>query len=74
MSVLEGWCLKDLECCLYVVCCWVEKCFENDEYFYIVSLFGLVIVYKGLMMFVDLFNFYLDLVDICMISVICVFY
>ena len=61
VSAPEGWRPKDLERRLYVARRRAEKRLENDEHFYIASLSGLVTVYKGLMMPVDLPNFYLDL-------------
>ena len=71
VSAPEGWRPKDLERRLYVARRRAEKRLENDEHFYIASLSGLVTVYKGLMMPVDLPNFYLDLADIRMTSAIC---
>lgn len=66
MNVLVGWRKCDFECCLYMICCCVEKCFEKDFDFYVVCLLGLVMIYKGLVMLKDLFVFYYDFVDECM--------
>lgn len=70
----EGWRPKDLERRLYIARRRIEKRLEQDEQFYICSLSGLVTIYKGLMMPVDLPNFYSDLADIRMTSAICVFH
>ena len=68
-----GWRNKDLERRLYMARRRAEKRIE-DSVFYVASLSCLVTVYKGLMMPVDLPNFYLDLADIRMQSAICVFH
>jgi len=68
-----GWRNKDLERRLYMARRRIEKRVE-DERFYIASLSCLVTIYKGLMMPVDLPNFYLDLADIRMQTAICVFH
>ena len=68
-----GWRNKDLERRLYMARRRAEKRIE-DSAFYVASLSCLVTVYKGLMMPVDLPNFYLDLADIRMQSAICVFH
>jgi len=68
-----GWRNRDLERRLYMARRRAEKRIE-DEKFYIASLSCLVTIYKGLMMPVDLPNFYLDLADIRMQSAICVFH
>ncbi len=73
ISAPEGWRPKDLERRLYIARRRIEQRIA-DDYFYICSLSGLVTVYKGLMMPVDLPNFYLDLADIRMESAICVFH
>ena len=68
-----GWRSKDLERRLYMAKRRAEKRIEDDK-FYIASLSCQVNIYKGLMMPVDLPNFYLDLADIRMKSAICVFH
>ena len=68
-----GWRKRDLERRLYMARRRAEKRI-TDERFYIASLSCLVTIYKGLMMPVDLPNFYLDLADIRMQSAICVFH
>lgn len=68
-----GWRNRDLERRLYMARRRAEKRIF-DERFYIASLSCLVSIYKGLMMPVDLPNFYLDLADIRMQSAICVFH
>ncbi|SES98020.1 glutamate synthase large subunit [Thalassotalea agarivorans] len=68
-----GWRNRDLERRLYMARRRAEKRI-NDEKFYIASLSCLVTIYKGLVMPVDLPNFYLDLADIRMKSAICVFH
>lgn len=70
-----GWRNKDLERRLYMARRRTEKRISSDENnFYIASLSCLVTIYKGLVMPVDLPNFYLDLADIRMQSAICVFH
>ncbi|NMP30331.1 glutamate synthase large subunit [Thalassotalea sp. M1531] len=68
-----GWRNRDLERRLYMARRRAEKRI-TDEKFYIASLSCLVTIYKGLMMPVDLPNFYLDLADIRLQSAICVFH
>ncbi len=68
-----GWRNRDLERRLYMARRRAEKRIE-DQAFYIASLSCLVTIYKGLMMPVDLPNFYLDLADIRMQTAICVFH
>ncbi len=68
-----GWRNLDLERRLYMARRRAEKRI-TDEKFYVASLSCLVTIYKGLMMPVDLPNFYLDLADIRMQSAICVFH
>jgi glutamate synthase (NADPH/NADH) large chain len=68
-----GWRNRDFERRLYMAHRRTEKQI-HDEKFYIASLSCLVNVYKGLMMPIDLPNFYLDLADIRLQSAICVFH
>ena len=68
-----GWRNRDLERRLYMARRRAEKRISDDK-FYIASLSCQVTIYKGLMMPVDLPNFYLDLADIRMQSAICVFH
>jgi len=68
-----GWRNRDLERRLYMARRRAEKRI-SDECFYVASLSCLVTIYKGLMMPVDLPNFYLDLADIRMQTAICVFH
>ncbi|TWX68502.1 glutamate synthase large subunit [Colwellia demingiae] len=68
-----GWRNLELERRLYMARRRAEKRI-TDEKFYVASLSCLVTIYKGLMMPVDLPNFYLDLADIRMQSAICVFH
>ncbi|MEW6984091.1 glutamate synthase large subunit [Colwelliaceae bacterium 6471] len=68
-----GWRNRDLERRLYMARRRAEKRI-TDSQFYVASLSCLVTIYKGLMMPVDLPNFYLDLADIRMKSAICVFH
>ena len=68
-----GWRNLELERRLYMARRRAEKRI-TDERFYVASLSCLVTIYKGLMMPVDLPNFYLDLADIRMQSAICVFH
>lgn len=69
----SGWRNRDLERRLYMARRRAEKRI-SDERFYVASLSCLVTIYKGLMMPVDLPNFYLDLADIRMQTAICVFH
>lgn len=59
-----GWREKDLERRLYMARRRLEQQIIDDKDFYVASLSGQVIVYKGLMMPVDLPAFYPDLADI----------
>jgi glutamate synthase (NADPH/NADH) large chain len=68
-----GWRNRDLERRLYMARRRAEKRI-TDDVFYAASLSCLVTIYKGLMMPIDLPNFYLDLADIRMQSAICVFH
>ena len=68
-----GWRNRDLERRLYMARRRAEKRI-TDDVFYVASLSCLVTIYKGLMMPIDLPNFYLDLADIRMQSAICVFH
>ena len=68
-----GWRNRDLERRLYMARRRAEKRI-TDSVFYVASLSCLVTIYKGLVMPVDLPNFYLDLADIRMQSAICVFH
>jgi glutamate synthase (NADPH/NADH) large chain len=68
-----GWRNRDLERRLFMARRRAEKRIE-DNVFYVASLSCLVTIYKGLMMPVDLPNFYLDLADIRMQTAICVFH
>jgi glutamate synthase (NADPH/NADH) large chain len=68
-----GWRNRDLERRLYMARRRAEKRID-DSVFYVASLSCLVTIYKGLMMPVDLPNFYLDLADIRMQTAICVFH
>jgi len=69
-----GWREKDLDRRLYMARRRVEQQITQDEDFYISSLSGQVIVYKGLMMPADLPEFYADLADIRLQSSICLFH
>ena len=68
-----GWRNRDLERRLYMARRRAEKRI-TDERFYVASLSCTVNIYKGLVMPVDLPNFYLDLADIRLQSAICVFH
>ena len=68
-----GWRNRDLERRLFMARRRAEKRI-TDDVFYVASLSCLVTIYKGLMMPIDLPNFYLDLADIRMKSAICVFH
>ena len=68
-----GWRNPDLERRLYMARRRAEKRITDDR-FYVASLSGSVTIYKGLVMPVDLPNFYLDLADIRLQSAICVFH
>ncbi|MCL1123124.1 glutamate synthase large subunit [Shewanella surugensis] len=69
-----GWREKDLERRLYMARRRVEQQLVHDDEFYIASLSGQVIVYKGLMMPADLPEFYTDLADIRLQTSICLFH
>ncbi|WP_299002588.1 glutamate synthase large subunit [uncultured Shewanella sp.] len=69
-----GWREKDLERRLYMARRRVEQQLIHDDEFYISSLSGQVIVYKGLLMPADLPKFYSDLADIRLQSSICLFH
>ncbi|CAM3760632.1 glutamate synthase large subunit [Rheinheimera salexigens] len=69
-----GWSEHDLERRLYMLRRRVEKHLFDDNEFYIASLSSLVIVFKGLMMPVDLPHYYLDLADIRLQTAICLFH
>lgn len=65
---------QDLSAKLFVARRKAEMAMEADEGFYICSLSGRVIAYKGLVMPVDLPRFYLDLDDERLETAICVFH
>ena len=69
-----GWREKDLERRLYMARRRLEQQLHHDKDFYVASLSGQVIVYKGLMMPVNLPEFYVDLADIRLQSSICLFH
>ncbi|MGI2257815.1 glutamate synthase large subunit [Shewanella sp. GXUN23E] len=69
-----GWREKDLERRLYMARRRLEQQLSDDKDFYVASLSGQVIVYKGLMMPAALPEFYLDLADIRLQSAICLFH
>ena len=69
-----GWREKDLERRLYMARRRLEQQLTHDKEFYVASLSGQVIVYKGLMMPNILPVFYPDLADIRMQSSICLFH
>ncbi|WP_394494087.1 glutamate synthase large subunit [Shewanella sp. ENK2] len=69
-----GWREKDLERRLYMARRRLEQQIVDDRDFYVASLSGQVIVYKGLMMPADLPSFYTDLADIRLKSTICLFH
>lgn len=69
-----GWREKDLERRLYMARRRLEQQIVDDNDFYVASLSGQVIVYKGLMMPADLPSFYSDLADIRLKSAICLFH
>ncbi|GAA5192166.1 glutamate synthase large subunit [Ferrimonas gelatinilytica] len=69
-----GWRSKDLERRLYMARRRTEKRLADDPDFYISSLSGRIIVYKGLMLPRDLPAFYPDLADLRMESSICLFH
>ena len=65
---------EDLSSKLFVARRKAEIAMETDEDFYICSLSGRVIAYKGLVMPVDLPRFYQDLADERLDTAICVFH
>ncbi|MEM8563060.1 MAG: glutamate synthase central domain-containing protein, partial [Pseudomonadota bacterium] len=65
---------EDLSTRLFVARRNIELAITGDEEFYICSLSGRVIAYKGLVMPVDLARFYLDLDDERLETAICVFH
>ncbi|MBY6188186.1 glutamate synthase large subunit [Marinobacter hydrocarbonoclasticus] len=69
-----GWRSRDLERRLYMARRRAEKLLDDDPDFYVSSLSGQVIVYKGLMLPRDLPTFYPDLADLRMQSAICLFH
>ncbi|MBM7074117.1 glutamate synthase large subunit [Shewanella sp. 202IG2-18] len=69
-----GWRVKDLERRLYMARRRIEQSITDDPDFYIASLSGQVIVYKGLMMPADLDKYYPDLKDPKLKSSICLFH
>ena len=69
-----GWRVKDLERRLYMARRRIEKELSDDPDFYIASLSGQVIVYKGLMMPEDLDTYYPDLKNPKLKSSICLFH
>ncbi|SHH93562.1 glutamate synthase large subunit [Ferrimonas marina] len=69
-----GWRNEDLERRLYMARRRIEKELEQDPDFYVSSLSGQIVVYKGLMLPRDLPTFYPDLADLRMASAICLFH
>ncbi|QDF66293.1 glutamate synthase large subunit [Shewanella sp. SNU WT4] len=69
-----GWREKDLERRLYMARRRIEQQLQHDSEFYIPSLSGQIIVYKGLMMPAALPVFYPDLADLRLQSAICLFH
>ncbi|MBI2380890.1 MAG: glutamate synthase large subunit [Gammaproteobacteria bacterium] len=69
-----GWHPHDLERRLYLARRRAEKALAADPDFYVCSLSGLVIVYKGLVMPEHLAGFYPDLADPRMQTAICLFH
>ena len=70
----SGWRKRDVERRLYMARRRTEKRLSTDPDFYVACLSGLVSIYKGLVMPIDLPKFYLDLADERMQSAICVFH
>ena len=70
----SGWHPHDLERRLFMARRRAEKALASDEDFYIPSLSGLVMVYKGLVMPENLPRFYPDLADPSMATGICLFH
>ncbi|WP_417761249.1 glutamate synthase large subunit [Shewanella sp.] len=69
-----GWRERDVERRLYMARRRIEQQLVSDADFYVASLSGQVIVYKGLMMPADLPAFYSDLADMRLQSAICLFH
>ncbi|QSX34690.1 glutamate synthase large subunit [Shewanella avicenniae] len=69
-----GWRERDVERRLYMARRRIEQQLLGDKDFYVASLSGQVIVYKGLMMPADLPAFYSDLADLRLQSAICLFH
>ncbi|WP_028117786.1 glutamate synthase large subunit [Ferrimonas senticii] len=69
-----GWRSKDLERRLYMARRRMEQQLEQDRDFYVSSLSGTCVVYKGLTLPRDLPEFYPDLADLRMKSAICLFH
>ena len=69
-----GWRVKDLERRLYMARRRLEQSITDDPDFYIASLSGQVVVYKGLMMPEDLDKYYPDLKNSKLKSSICLFH
>lgn len=70
----SGWRKRDVERRLYMARRRAEKRLTSDPDFYVACLSGLVSIYKGLVMPIDLPKFYLDLADERLQSSICVFH
>ncbi|MCL1073665.1 glutamate synthase large subunit [Shewanella dokdonensis] len=69
-----GWRIEDVERRLYMARRRLEQQLLDDKDFYVASLSGQVMVYKGLMMPADLPAFYSDLADMRLQSAICLFH
>ncbi|WP_417349700.1 glutamate synthase large subunit [Ferrimonas sp.] len=69
-----GWRARDLERRLYMARRRIEKQLQDDPDFYVASLSGQVVVYKGLMLPADLPNVFPDLADLRMESAVCLFH
>lgn len=69
-----GWRSKDLERRLYMARRRIEQALTDDKDFYVSSLSGTSVVYKGLTLPKDLPAFYPDLADLRMKSAICLFH
>ncbi|RLV58871.1 glutamate synthase large subunit [Parashewanella curva] len=69
-----GWRVKDLERRLYMARRRLEQSIHDDPDFYVASLSGQVVVYKGLMMPSDLDKYYPDLQHPNFKSSICLFH
>ena len=69
-----GWRVKDLERRLFMARRRIEQSLTDDPDFYIASLSGQVVVYKGLMMPEDLDKYYPDLQDPNFKTSICLFH